>query len=223
MDLKLLINKHIYSALSYPPLFLREGLGVSSKLREKHSPNHFPIIILWFFLLLGSISTCPAQQSKDIRIAAVHHPNATLKSKAEYYYDPWSEQEIRHGRYTEWDTKGAVVYEATYVDGKLMGKAIHYFPTGQIASQEQWFNGKREGLSEAYYPNGTLKYRGMYVADKLEGEVLYFYADGKAKKREIYKEGLLDGISTRYNRKGKVIKETLYQNGLKQAHEKNDS
>lgn len=139
------------------------------------------------FMLMCQMSFA---QSKDIRTTNTYHKsNNALKTKAEYYYDSWSEQEVYHGRFAEWNSQGKLIYEAKYVDGKLIGKAIHYHPNGQIAKIENWFNGKREGKSEEFYFNGQLKQSCTYLDDLLDGELQLYSKKGELKKVVVYSKG----------------------------------
>ena len=151
--------------------------------------NFLSTIILWL------ICHVAFAQAKDIHSTATYHKaNNALKSKAEYYYDPWSEQEIFHGRYTEWDSKGTLIYEAQYVDGKLMGQVVSYHPNGIIAKIENWFNGKREGKSQVFYANGQLKQSCVYVNDMLEGEIQLYTRKGKRKDSSTNKAGRKENV-----------------------------
>ena len=90
-------------------------------------------------------------QNKEIRTQVEYHDNLTqVKVKFEYYFDFWSEQNVKHGRYSWWNKKGKLLIDCTYLDGLMHGTYIEYFPNGNIKQEVQYSKGKKNGKANTY-------------------------------------------------------------------------
>lgn len=84
-------------------------------------------------LLLSSSMLWAQAPAREVRSESVYHARTQqLIEKYEYYYDYWSEQEIKHGRYNQWNPEGQLIERAYYHHGKLTGTYEKYFSNGQL-------------------------------------------------------------------------------------------
>lgn len=88
---------------------------------------------------------------------------------------------------------GKLRFEYECVDSIPNGKAVEYFPDGNIAAKVTYANGKLNGLMTSYWENGLLKQVGNYKDDQPHGDVAEFYASGNLKSKRKYHNGLQVG------------------------------
>ena len=146
---------------------------------------HSLIFSLVFICICSTVGAQPSTLHTDKE----YHPNRQLKKKWEYYIDEWSEKRILHGRFSEWDREGKLVYEAKYDEGKLDGITIHYHDNGEIERIDTYKAGVREGAFYESREDGSLITEGNYFKGKLEGSVLYYNKKGKVTKKLVYHRG----------------------------------
>ncbi len=96
-----------------------------------------------------------------------------------------------------------------YVDGKLHGKKLTYFPNGKITEEISYENGVRQGDNLYYSPEGTLLKNLKYSDDELQGEATYYDAYGNLTIKGYYKNGKKHGL-WQYYKDGEVeVEETF--------------
>ena len=93
-------------------------------------------------------------------------------------------------KYSEYDE--SLKSEENYVDGKLNGTSIYYYPGGVISNRE------------VNYKNGLL-----------DGSYKNFSRKGKIISETNYKNNKKDGDVKLYSKRGKLISHLIYKNGLK--------
>jgi len=59
-----------------------------------------------------------------------------------------------------------LISQSTYVDGKLNGSAIDYYPDGLIYILMNYHNDKKHGIKKVFDEYGTLLRRSLYLQDK---------------------------------------------------------
>jgi antitoxin component YwqK of YwqJK toxin-antitoxin module len=96
-----------------------------------------------------------------------------------------------------------------YVDGKLHGKKLTYFPNGKITEEISYENGVKQGDNLYYSPEGTLLKKLKYSDDQLQGEATYYDAYGNITIKGFYKDGKKHGL-WQYYKDGKVEVEETY-------------
>jgi antitoxin component YwqK of YwqJK toxin-antitoxin module len=96
-----------------------------------------------------------------------------------------------------------------YVDGKLHGKKLTYFPNGKITEEFTYENGVKQGDNLYYSPEGTLLKKLKYSDDELQGEATYYDAYGNLTIKGYYKNGKKHGL-WQYYKDGEVeVEETF--------------
>ncbi len=109
-------------------------------------------VFLYLVIQLGlnSLTAQLAAPPATIRIQSEYFLGTnSLKCKYEYYYHAWSEQKVRHGRFSAWDTKGRLRQKATYLHGKLDGIVLYYNKRGKVVKQVTYLLG---GKVSAFRP-----------------------------------------------------------------------
>lgn len=59
------------------------------------------------------------------------------------------------------------------------GRFTDYNTRGNIVMEGAYENGKKEGIFQAYHPNGALKWETHFVNDRPKGRWAYYYPDGR--------------------------------------------
>jgi hypothetical protein len=78
--------------------------------------------------------------------------------------------------------------EGNFVDGKLEGKIVEYFESGNVMTERNYVDGKREGTWVMYYEHGTMMREGNFVDGKLEGKLLDYDEEGTITDEDIFED-----------------------------------
>jgi antitoxin component YwqK of YwqJK toxin-antitoxin module len=116
-------------------------------------------------------------------------------------------------RIGEWiyyhEKSDAVMTREHYVNGKLHGEKITYYPNGKITEVLNYENGLMQGENRYYSYEGVLLKKLQYLDDQLQGEATYYDAHGNLVIEGFYKDGKKHGL-WKYYKDGKVILEEIY-------------
>ena len=77
-----------------------------------------------------------------------------------------------------------ILEEATYRDGNLDGKMIHYYENGNKNFEGNYLQGERIGEWIYYYENGNIKAKGEIQDGKPSGNWAVYNKDGTLQKDE---------------------------------------
>lgn len=130
-------------------------------------------------------------QTADIHAQRSYHKNGQLIEKYEYYFDYWSEQQVRHGRLANWSSDGILRYESEYQDGQLSGTERVYDRRGKLIKQRSYLAGQLDGLSIWYRPNGRVKRKTYYRNGRKHGTSVWYDKEGDRKRQKEYSQGTL--------------------------------
>ena len=95
--------------------------------------------------------------------------------------------------------------------GKLV---IHYTGSKEVKHLFSYVEGKLDGETVWYYPNGHLKVKGNYRHGEFDGKWEKFYANGNKSMEVIYNNGVLEGPFTRWYKNGRPMEVGLYANSI---------
>ena len=177
-------------------------------------------------LLLIFVPSCQGQksigsQNIDLRThSSSHHNSDQLAEKYEYYYDYWSEREIKHGKISRWNKEGVLIYEANYKDNELDGIEEIFNEEGNLISSIDWKMGVKDGKEIQYYDSGGEKLIIPYKSGLKEGLEKSYYRSGRIKWVITYRAGKKDGAANYFKKDGALKKSLIYENGIKQKEKK---
>ncbi|NVJ89903.1 MAG: hypothetical protein HWD82_10770 [Flavobacteriaceae bacterium] len=97
--------------------------------------------------------------------------NRTTQSKAVYYRT----QTKLEGNISYFYKNRIVYRKVFYKDGKLNGKFLEYYSTGELREIGSYNNGLRDGNWKEYYKNGKIKKKGKYSKGERVGVWKTFY------------------------------------------------
>jgi len=143
------------------------------------------------------------------------HTNGRLMGEGNYL------DKVKDGTWNYYsDFDGVKVSTEHYVEGKLEGVIINYYPEGVIAEQIPYKHGLKEGEWTQYFSDGKIKLKATYVNDLIEGLMLIYYQNGIPEVSGIYKNNLKHGQWMYFTDKGVLYKKETYANGqLKNTEE----
>ena len=118
----------------------------------------------------------------------------------------------RQGQYLRYSSSGALEVSCNYLDGKLDGTAIYYYPNGKSISKVATYkDGVLSGRENMYYPDGTMKTTFINDCGKVR-EVSCYYGDGTLAFHHIIPPGTQKYDSRFYYESGK-LREEIRNNG----------
>jgi len=173
-------------------------------------------VIPIIFLLLCTMQNVFAQ-NRETRTEVEYHDNVEkVKEKYEYYYDFWSEQNVKHGRYSLWNQKGQLLIDCTYFEGKLDGTYTLYDRNGAVLEVREYDQAMLQGRSISFSKKGIKQTELYYKEGKLNGLCKYYFGSGELKKEVAYQEGVPHGTALFYTKQGELKKTVNYIEGKAQ-------
>ncbi|MEM7373251.1 MAG: hypothetical protein AAF587_31795 [Bacteroidota bacterium] len=193
-------------SLHWPPLFCRANL-----LPGKHIWT-----ICWVGVILFVSTSLFAQPStelllpvdkhlpQDLRTQSIYDKSGTkVVAKFQYYYDHWSEKQIKHGLYTRWDKHGNTRLEMEFDRGELIHKVTRN-AKGERVKESQWLHGRLAGMQRQYNVQNRLCHEIHYTDGKKEGLEKRYYSSGGLKWVRIFHKGKQQGPKVRYHKDGSL-------------------
>ena len=124
----------------------------------------------------------------------------------------------RVGKWVYYFDKENIMSTEFYVDGKLNGKVINYYPNGKPTEITNYKMGLKEGLSQKFSSAGILIEEVNYKNDKENGIAKYFELNGNLKETGVYKNGKRIGewefyLDGEISDKKELEKENKYKKG----------
>ncbi len=158
--------------------------------------------------------------SNGSRESEMNYIHDTLAGKYYYYY-PNNKMKYTYayntsgklaGNYYTYDRDGNIsAFDSSYIDGKLEGTRIEYFPNG---TKQNILTYDKDRLTEleCYDKTGKL----LYSARESDSIILYksFYANGILQVEGLIKNGKNEGKWKSYNAIGLLTKESQYSGGF---------
>ena len=115
------------------------------------------------------------------------------------------------------------VSRITYLDRKMYGDYITYYPNGKVRVKCKYKFDLLVGKAEEFYDNGQLKELSEYrivrgdlgLKSALQGKQIKYYNNGHISHIIHYTKGVKDGILETYDQKGGLTSKTTYKQGYK--------
>lgn len=126
--------------------------------------------------------------------------------------------DIPHGIREDYWPNGNIKVRINYVNGEQMGKAIHYYETGEVEEINFLRKGVLYGLMKSFYKSGKPKYVRKYWNNKIVDTSYTYYEDGNLKNFSVTKldtiSGSTFGKELRYYENGEIHMESGIKNDL---------
>ena len=119
----------------------------------------------------------------------------------------------KDGYYIEFDKadSNVILQEGKYKNDKLNGK-WEVYKNGQVVLSRMYVDDKLDGPYLEFYPDGKRKRVSTFKDDKLEGEETIFNELDKVIQKTFYKNGKMENIFVSYHMNGVKWKECNYVN-----------
>ncbi|PIB37203.1 hypothetical protein BFP72_18210 [Reichenbachiella sp. 5M10] len=104
----------------------------------------------------------------------------------------------------EKDRNGNLKKKSPYLNGKMEGTMIGYYPSGDTLYTRPYHLGEKHGIHRGYYPNGTLQFRYIFENGFSQGHHQEWYADGSQKMDLHYLDGKERGLQRVWRPDGKM-------------------
>lgn len=141
------------------------------------------------------------------------------KLKEAYFFNKegkeFSHSSLRNGKakIDFYSTSGVKTETSEFsANGVRDGKAVYYYPSGNISGYKEYSNGKMNGPYVSYYQNGQISDSSNYQDDTLNGYSISYNENGKIKAEGWWVDGLRQGLHIEYNYLGVAITEYYYLN-----------
>ncbi|GHE70529.1 toxin-antitoxin system YwqK family antitoxin [Roseivirga thermotolerans] len=105
-------------------------------------------------------------------------------------------------------------------DKPYTGRAIEYYPRGEIKAVRHYANGKRQGRQRGYYESGQLAYKRYYMQNRKSGLHLGWWPNGQQKFMYSFRDGIAEGISKEWSESGTLLRAMTYQKGKEDGPQK---
>jgi len=120
-----------------------------------------------------------------------------------------------NGSVVSYFSNGNKSSEMKFVDGKLGGKYVLYYPNGKVYYEEEDMEyGLSKGKAREYYTDGQLKTDYVYFFDNHDGPYKEYHPNGKLKEEGTYYNGSLHGVVKFYDQNGKTTETRYYYYGV---------
>ncbi|PWB26027.1 toxin-antitoxin system YwqK family antitoxin [Flavobacterium sp. HTF] len=146
-----------------------------------------------------------------------------------------NEAGLKIGKWETFTSKGMLVKEENYKEGKKNGVEKEFFSNGQVHILRNYKNDLYEGVMSGYYENGVLESKGEYKKNQRVGTHQRYYPKGtllsveklddKSRRksfRSYYENGQTlevcdidkngNGVGEKFSSEGVVIERNIYKN-----------
>jgi antitoxin component YwqK of YwqJK toxin-antitoxin module len=103
---------------------------------------------------------------------------------------------------------------SNYINDKLDGQYIEYYPNGQVKVTVSYKQGKEQGEYIEYYKTGKIAFRKYYHDGLLNGEEKGFYENGNNMYEVKNRKGKRNGVLKKYSENGKFLEGVKYTKGI---------
>ena len=104
----------------------------------------------------------------------------------------------KNGQYKNYNRDGRLILEGNFLEGKMHGDNVAYFPDGTVQHRFTYEKGKKIGTNYEYYPNRKIKTREVASANGLELKQENFDEQGFLLSEKKYKGEKHEGTWTYY-------------------------
>ncbi len=133
------------------------------------------------------------------------HPHTTQIPQKMPTQHTFSVLNIRpDGLIREFDDKGRLKRETSYIRGIRHGWCRTYHPNGQLFKEVFFVLGRKHGFERGFYPDGALSCEIPYRAGRLHGTMRLYYRNGTCLNETDFIHGLRQGFERWYFKDGSI-------------------
>jgi antitoxin component YwqK of YwqJK toxin-antitoxin module len=151
--------------------------------------------------ILFALSCCLLEYSCNQDIGFTNKSEAKNKFVNKLKWGKWIE--YKDSLYNIVDDSSAPYYTLkTYVLGRSLGIAMHYYKNGKLHGETPYKRGKVEGIVKWYYENGKPYEEISYTRGMKNGMKRDYYENGNIKSGTPYTFGFINGDEKEYYESG---------------------
>ena len=90
------------------------------------------------------------------------------------------------GTWSWYNKSGLKLRHVPYINNKIHGDVLAYYPSGTISSKTQYSEGLRNGQMTKWYSTGEIKLEAYFSIDNPSGTWNFYDKEGKILKQENY-------------------------------------
>lgn len=175
--------------------------------------SHFKIFIITVTVIF-LFNSCGDKTNEEVSIHSIFTidtefiPNDTIHANTgnlkldngNYYLDSTLYSGFIRSDYETGNIKSV----APYLNGKLFGASVTYYPDGKIRDVRNYKDNKSNGRHYGYWENGNAKFDFIYLNDKREGINKQWYKSGQPYAFLNFKNDEEDGLQQAWRVNGKL-------------------
>jgi antitoxin component YwqK of YwqJK toxin-antitoxin module len=117
------------------------------------------------------------------------------------------------GDFKETFDNGTIKGTGSFVNGKLEGLRIQYYPNGKKETEKEYKGSYPHGKAKEFYENGTLEKEGEFINNKEHGTWTLYHANGQQKAILNFEDGVQNGPYFEYDEQGNLTKQYYFKKG----------
>ena len=110
-----------------------------------------------------------------------------------------------HGTCKAYDREKRLILTEEYVNGRVEGKRVCYYPSGEKFSEMTFVNGLAEGETTTWYENGTVASIDHMLEGVPHGIQTLYYRNGKKSVETPHDKGVTHGTCRHYLPDGRLF------------------
>ncbi|MBI9037889.1 MAG: hypothetical protein JEY97_07135 [Bacteroidales bacterium] len=148
------------------------------------------------------------EKNGSISYTVFYHPNGKMMARGKF---------INEKKDSTWNfyrkSDELLVSKDNYLDGKIHGESISYYPNGVIAEIINYNEGVKHGEWVKYFQDGSIQIEGNYINDNIEGKYRIYYPGKILKASGEYKKSLKHGEWKYYSILEELEKHEIFEDG----------
>ncbi|MCO5230588.1 MAG: hypothetical protein M9958_05490 [Chitinophagales bacterium] len=143
--------------------------------------------------------------------------NAVFDNQYEIYEVLKTDKKTKDGLYCRINALGDTIEKVNYIEGKMEGQRVLYYPNGQVEIVENYIDNQYNGPYQSFYDNGAPKQFGTFKDGQFETELKTYYTEpaGQLKESVWMSKGVENGPIKIYFQNGQLKETYSYKEGLK--------
>jgi len=176
--------------------------------------NDIPVGKFTYYYLSGEVSAVTEFKSDNkTAYTRMYHINGKVMAAGKYL------NQKKDSVWLSFNDRKEILSKENYVDGKLNGEVIVYYPSdpseGQVKRYEitNYVDGLKNGNWIQFFSSGKVKAEGVNKDGNFDGRIKWYFASGKIEIEGYYKHAVKNGFWKYYENDGELKRKVYYRNG----------
>ncbi len=144
-------------------------------------------------------------------------------SKTDYGY--YWHKNADHDTYLmrRFNLNGTIEAEVKFINDQMEGKALSYFPNGNVMCICNYRSGEKDSIQTMYFENGNLEAVSNYKNGKLEGLTTFYFSNGILWSEVLYYDNVPFTVLSNFNKSGQAVEKGDLKDGNGTRYEYDES